>query len=126
MSIPRTTHRKLSNLKKEGETYNDVVRKLVDLDHKYNFKKTIEYEVMTNTAIKVFRITFKNEDYHIEYYNPKIEFSKKAKAWDYFPHLSDEEEKAILEFLANPTNINRLKNMQYSESFGIFEISRIG
>ena len=126
LTIAESTYNKLKSLKQDGETFDDVVRKLVDMDQKYNIHdETIEFEFLTETNSKVFRVIFENNAHKVEYWN-KTSFSNSIRAWNNYPSISDEDKELFISFIVKETSFNLLKSIDGAADFGNFIIRRVG
>ena len=126
MTIAETTHKKLTSLKKENETFDDVVRKLIEMDKKYNSKSTIiEYEFLTYDISKVFRVIFEKNSHKVEYYSKKG-FENHISAWKGYPPISEEDKDLFIEFIVQEKSFRLLQDMGESMDFGNFMIRKIG
>ncbi|MBR0059643.1 MAG: hypothetical protein IJP99_10615 [Methanobrevibacter sp.] len=61
----------LDTIKYDGESYNDVLEKLLYLEEKYNSDKEVvsEYELSIDDMTQVVRIVWRKNSYSIYYYN---------------------------------------------------------
>lgn len=128
MNIALETHEKLTQLKKEDESYDDVVRKLIELELKYNpHDTTIEYEYSTVNMRKLFRVIFQNKNYTIEYYNPQThEFMDHISAWETSPAINNLDKDMFIKFIIDRKNVLRLRGLEMEETFKHFKIRKVG
>lgn len=126
MTIAASTYEKLAELKSDDETFDDIIRKLVDMDLKYNAKSEIvEYEFMTVDTNKLFRVIFEKNKHSVEYYSKKG-FSNKIIAWNEFPPISDYDKDLFIEFIIQESSFRLLKDMGKALAFDEFSIRRVG
>lgn len=128
MTLPLSTYNKLYELRKnKGFTsWNEVVLKLIEMDQKYNrLEKTIEYEFITLTNSKVFRVTFGSSKPLVEYYNPKG-WDTHISAWDNYPKISKEDKDLFITFIVNSNSFVELQNIGLSIDKGDFIIRKVG
>lgn len=70
---------RLKNHIKEGETFEDIITKLLDLDDQYGNSSPVEFEVIFNKdVIKVFRLNNRQ----FEYFTPTRKFSVSLVDWN--------------------------------------------
>lgn len=114
ISISIETHKRLVKLKQnEDETFDDVVRRILDLDEKYNVQEEIyEYEYMLkNGKSKLFRIIY-SDTVKIEYYNRRsFEFEGNIRAWNTGNRISEEELNSFIRFIVKESNLYVLYEM---------------
>ena len=126
MTLPQSTYDKLIALKKPDENFDDVVRKLVEIDLKYHpFKEVVEYEFLTMDNSKVFRVTYGDGKPLVEYYNPNG-WDKHISAWEYYPAISEEDKELFIEFIIKPNSFIILQDIGDSIDYGDFIIRKIG
>lgn len=126
MTIANSTYEKLDELKSDDETFDDIIRKLVDMDLKYNSKSEIfEYEFLTEGNSKVFRVKFEGNKHSVEYYSKKG-FSKNISAWNEYLPISDYDKDLFIEFIVQEKSFNLLRDMGQSIEFNEFLIRRVG
>lgn len=113
ISISEETHQRLTNLKRDGETYSDVLENLLNLEEKYTVRtETFEYEYMLkNQKTKLFRVTF-SDKVTIEYYNRKtFKFEEDIRAWYTGNRISEEELNSFIRFIVKESNLYVLYEM---------------
>ena len=90
---------KLNPLRRYGETYNDIIYKLILIDKKYRpISEIFEYVFVTDKTSKVFRLIFNFDDYKLEYYSYDTGYVDDISVWDNFPKISDFEKDLFLKF----------------------------
>ena len=95
INVSGETKNRLESHLKEGESLEDVIIKLLDLDDKYGSTEPIEFEVtFDDTIIKVFRV----KDNMIEYFTPARKFSVTLSDWN----LPDEFYDGWVSVVTNP------------------------
>ena len=113
ISISEETHQRLTNLKRDGETYSDVLENLLNLEEKYTVRtETFEYEYMLkNQKTKLFRVTF-SDKVTIEYYNRKtFKFEEDIRAWYTGNRISEDELNSFIRFIVKESNLYVLYEM---------------
>ena len=127
MTVAASTHEKLTKLKRDDETYDSIIRKLIDMDQKYNYQsKTIDYEFLTYNISKVFRVTFDKNKHTVEYYSHGNVYEKNISAWNSYPPISNEDKDLFIGFIVQEKSFRLLQDMGESIDFGEFMIRRIG
>lgn len=125
MTIAASTHAKLTELKQDDETYDEVIQRLIQMDQKYNPKTTVqEYEFSTYDISKVFRVIFKGNSHKVEYYG-KGGFQSSISAWDSFPSISEEDKELFISFKVQEKSFRLLQDMGESMDFKGFRIRRL-
>ena len=125
MTIAASTHAKLTELKKEDETYDEVIQRLIQMDQKYNTKTTVqEYEFSTYDISKVFRVIFKGNSHKVEYYG-KGGFQSSISAWESYPSISQEDKELFISFKVQEKSFRLLQDMGESMDFKGFRIRRL-
>lgn len=125
MTIAASTHAKLTSLKKENETYDEVIQRLIQMDQKYNPQTTIqEFEYSTYDISKVFRVIFKGNTHKIEYYG-RNGFQSSISAWENYPPISEEDKELFIEFKVQEKSFRLLQDMGSSMDFNGFRIRRL-
>ena len=90
---------KLNPLRKQGETYNDIIDKLILMDKKYRpISEIFEYVFVTDKTSKVFRLIYTFDDYKLEYYSYDTGYVDDIGVWDNFPKIKDFEKDLFLKF----------------------------
>lgn len=126
LTLSQSTYDKLVALKGRDLSFEDVVRKLVDMDLKYNStSETIEYEFLTETNAKVFKVTFEGNNRIVEYWG-RNKFSNKITAWDNYPPISDEDKDLFIKFITQEKSFRLLKDMDQAIEFKEFLVRKIG
>lgn len=128
INVSIRTYNRLSALKKEDDTFNDVVKSLLDMEDKYNFKEeSIEFEYITQTNLKMFKVVYSEKKVQIEYFNNNNKkFEPKISAWDSYITISEEEKDEFLKFILKESNQVLLKNMGNELVYDNFIIHRVG
>ena len=95
IAVSSDTLNKLKSHLHEGDSMEDVIRKLLDLNDKYGESKPVEFELdLTGEIIKVIRVN----DNMIEYFTPARKFSVTLSDWN----LPDEFYDDWVGFISNP------------------------
>ena len=128
INVSHSTYERLAALKQGNDTFNDVVTKILDLEDKYNQKdESIEFEYVTPTNLKMFKVVYSENETQIFYYNvAKKRFEKSIKAWDTYLSISKEEKDEFLKFILNENNQVLLRFMGEELSYGNFIIHKVG
>ena len=88
----------------EGETYEDVIIKLLDFDDEYGDSKPIEFEVVfDDRIIKVFRVNGSQ----VEYFTPARKFSISLSDWN----LESEFTEDWIRFITSPKIVGVLMGL---------------
>lgn len=125
MTVAASTHAKLTELKNDDETYDEIIQKLIKMDQKYNPKKIIvEYEFLTYDISKVFRVIFEGNAHKIEYYG-KGKFESSISAWDNYPSISEDDKELFINFKVQEKSFRLLRDMGESMDFKGFRIRRL-
>lgn len=125
MTIAASTHEKLTALKKEDETYDSVIQRLIQMDQKYNPQPTMmEFEFSTYDISKVFRIVFNGNSHKFEYYG-KNKFESSISAWENYPPISKKDKELFIEFKVQEKSFRLLQDMGASMDFDGFRIRRL-
>ena len=109
LTLSEDTYNRLQNLKtKKGWTYNQTIDKLCEMEFKNNYIETVrEYSLITETDLRIFKVTFKKESMLIEYYNPETGYDLKISNWgldkkltnQFFEFVNEEYARCMLEHL---------------------------
>ena len=111
--VSEETKKRLTKLK-GNDTYDTVVRKLLELEDKYNtITETYEYELMLqNNESKLFRVTYSDE-IDIEYWNSRsYSFEKDIRAWFTGYRISQKELDNFIKFIIKTANLMVLYEME--------------
>ena len=114
INVSQKTHERLLNLKREEDTFDDVVSRILDMDDKYNVKEeTYEYEyILKNHKSKLFRVTY-SDKIHIEYYNRNtFEFEDNISAWYTGNRISEDDLNSFIKFIVKESNLYVLYEME--------------
>jgi hypothetical protein len=125
--ISEETHQRLTKLKGENDTFDDVVNKLLELEETYNMpEETMEYEyILPNGKTKVFRVVFGDKT-KIEYYNRrKYDFEKDIRAWFTGERISDSEINSFIRFIVKDSNLMLLYDMDEELVLNDIHIRRV-
>jgi hypothetical protein len=112
INITPETHKKLTSLKKEEESFNDVITHLLDFEDKFNPLAEIhEYEYIFNNQSRLFRVTF-GEKVTIEYYSMKTHtFESNIQVWNDVEKVSEEELHSFIRFIVKESSVYVLYEM---------------
>ena len=89
---------------KEGETFEDVLIRLLDLDDQYKKAEPMEFEVVfDDELIKVFKL----DDTQFEYFTPARKFSISLVDWN----LPDEFKEDWINFATNDDVVSALHGL---------------
>ena len=122
VQIRRETHQRIANLKRDGETFDSVVNKLLDLEEKYS-DNTEEYEY--SYLSKVFKVIF-SDKVDILYFNPVTNsFEKDITVWQSVDALSEEELDSFVKFIVKDSSLWLLYDMESELQLNDIHIRRV-
>ena len=108
----------LNFFKREGETYDDVIRKLLLMDSKYSpIQEIFEYVFVTYRTNKVFRIIYQEDSYKIEYYNHDKGFIDNIKAWNDSVPISKFDRDLFEKFIEKEDYASILYDLDYDFNY---------
>ena len=117
----------LNTLKRDGDTYDDVINKFIQMNKKYSpILEIFEYIFVTKENSKVFRIIYMDDNFKLEFYNQKEGFIDDISAWDDFLPSSQEDKKLFLNFSKRKDFASKLYDISEELNFNYeFKISCI-
>lgn len=126
VQIHRSTHQRLKNLKKDGESFDSVLNKLLDLEDKYTDKKEeYNYAYCTQNSSKAFKVVFSDKT-SITYFNQVTNmYEKDIRAWQEVNPLSEEELDSFIRFIVKDSSILLLYDMEEKLTLNDITIERV-
>lgn len=112
INVSIDTKKKLSELKRDGDTFNDVITRLLDLEDKYNpIDIVFEYEYQLFEGTRLFRVIF-SDKVKIQYYSMKThKFKNDIAAWNDVEKVPQQEMEDFIRFIVKESNLYVLYEM---------------
>ena len=123
LTVRESTYNRLAKIREtHNYTFNQVINQLCEKELQTNYiSKVTEYELITETTTRQFKVTFRKENILIEYYTPQG-FSTKIEDWK----LDKKTTNKFYEFTRTEYARCMLENMPISIEFEDFIIHKIG
>ena len=125
IDVTVSTREKLNSLKKDGETYDDVINRILDMEDQYNPVKldiTREYEYHYKESRKLFRIHFFEEKYTLTFYDDiSHEYKENIDAWNAPADMINN----FIIFITKESSIILLLDLEDMVNFGDYCIKAI-
>ena len=126
INITAETHKKLSALKRENDTFNDVITLLLNLEDKYNpIDIVYEYEYQFSNGTRLFRIIY-SDTIKIQYYSMSTHnFENNITAWNSVEKVPEKELNEFIRFIVKESNLYVLFEMDEELVFNDIWIKRV-
>lgn len=128
IGISHDTHQRLINLKLKGDTFDNVIERLLDMEDKYNPHDDIiyEYEYIYGDESRVFLVMF-GDTVKIKYYSQLYNrFESNIKAWGSKSPIPEDKLDSFIKFIVNEANLVILFEMDKELVQDDIHIKRVG
>ena len=128
INVAQDTHQKLVQLKKDDETFEDLIKRILDMEDKFNPKDDIiyEYEYVFGDDSRLFLVMF-GDSIKIKYYSQRENrFESNIRAWNSKMTVPEDVLNSFISFIVKESNLYVLFEMDKELIQNNIHIKRVG
>ena len=128
INVAQDTHQKLVQLKKDDETFEDLIKRILDMEDKFNPKDDIiyEYEYVFGDVSRLFLVMF-GDSIKIKYYSQRENrFESNIRAWNSKMTVPEDVLNSFISFIVKESNLYVLFEMDKELIQNNIHIKRVG